>query len=400
LVAVGQHDKAGKGVTLRELPDSYDAMLAICSDLDATPDAVVYADIMRFLNTTTESSMGRGVGLEVGNSIYFDVRQPGFSYWSTDDEGRAMLVALMRSGHIDCLHSFGELATTRAHAIRALAELRRNACELEVWVDHARAPTNVGADYETNQGDVPGAPAYHADLTLEYGVRFVWRGRVTSAIGHGVAGRRRLHPNASVRTRATEAAKRALGRLGNEKYRPHAQNRLLWTIDLRDGAPVLEFMRTNWHPGGLSARAASGVGLGEVLADRALESLVRCNGIGVLYTHMGKLDGARRFDTATCAALRRLAERERSGEILVTTTRRLLGYVNARSRVHWTVTHEDGAVVIAVDARDLPHKDLDGLTFEADRPITRLEVKDGDVVTGQGTRTLSIPWRRLAFPSW
>ena len=57
---------------------------------------------------------GPGVGLEVGNSIYFDMPPGQFAYWNTDDAGRAMVRALIRSGHIDCLHSFGDLATTRA----------------------------------------------------------------------------------------------------------------------------------------------------------------------------------------------------------------------------------------------------------------------------------------------
>ena len=107
-------------------------MLAICSDLDETPDQHVFFETMRYLNTTEASSLGRGIGLEVGNSIYFDMPQGQFSYWNTDDEGRAMIRSLIQSGHIDCLHSFGDLATTRKHAERAWYELSRNNCKLEV----------------------------------------------------------------------------------------------------------------------------------------------------------------------------------------------------------------------------------------------------------------------------
>jgi hypothetical protein len=48
-------------------------MLAIRSDLDGTPDRHVYWEIMRFLNTTETTAMGPGVGLEVGNSTFFDM---------------------------------------------------------------------------------------------------------------------------------------------------------------------------------------------------------------------------------------------------------------------------------------------------------------------------------------
>src|SRR5437773_8649341 len=90
----------------------YKAALAICSDLDETPDAETYFELMRFLNTTEETSMGHGVGLEVGNSIYFDMLPGHFSYWNTDEQNRAKIRTLIRSGHIDCLHSYGDLAAT------------------------------------------------------------------------------------------------------------------------------------------------------------------------------------------------------------------------------------------------------------------------------------------------
>jgi hypothetical protein len=50
------------GAQLRLLPYPYWAMLAICSDLDETPDRHVYWRIMRFLNTTEETAMMPGLG--------------------------------------------------------------------------------------------------------------------------------------------------------------------------------------------------------------------------------------------------------------------------------------------------------------------------------------------------
>ena len=106
-------DQATANVRLRRFPYPYRAMLAICSDLDETPDRHVYWETMKFLNTTEETTMGSGVGLEVGNSIYFDMPPDQFAYWNTDDAGREMVRSLIQSGHIDCLHSYGDLATTR-----------------------------------------------------------------------------------------------------------------------------------------------------------------------------------------------------------------------------------------------------------------------------------------------
>src|ERR1041384_8309311 len=80
------------------IPRPYRGMLAICSDLDETPDAETYFELMRFLNTTEETSMGTGVGLEVGNSMYFDMPAGHFSYWNATEVEREKIRALIRSG--------------------------------------------------------------------------------------------------------------------------------------------------------------------------------------------------------------------------------------------------------------------------------------------------------------
>ncbi|MDH3514699.1 MAG: hypothetical protein OEM83_07520, partial [Gammaproteobacteria bacterium] len=176
--------------TVRAFPYPYRAMLAICSDLDETPDRHVYREIMRYLNTTETTMMGEGVGLEVGNSIYFDMPPDQFAYWNTDDAGREMVRQLIKSGHIDCFHSYGDMAVTRRHAGIALEELARHDCRMQVWIDHGTAPTNFGSDIMQGHGDEPGSPVFHADLTCQHGVEYVWRGRVTSVIGQDA--RRRL----------------------------------------------------------------------------------------------------------------------------------------------------------------------------------------------------------------
>lgn len=316
---------------MSRFPAPYSAALAICSDLDETPDAETYFELMRFLNTKEETTMGAGVGLEVGNSIYFDMPPGHFSYWNTTDENRAKIRALVKSGHIDCLHSFGDLAATRAHAERALRELEAHGCRLSVWVDHSKAPTNFGSDIMHGHGDEPGHPAYHADLTLAHGIRYVWRGRVTSVIGQdrpvslsGIADAR--HPLASLKTLGKEAFKQVLARCGSVKYRMHARNALLRPVRLRDNAgAVHEFLRCNPHWGGVSS-CDTGHGIASVLNDRFLGRLARRRGACILYTHFGKLDGGRKFSPETVQAFRNLA-RWAEERIMVTTTSRLLGCV-------------------------------------------------------------------------
>lgn len=398
--------------SVRPHPYPYRASLAICSDLDETPDRRVYEEIARYLNTGSATAMGPGLGLEVGNTIYFDMPDDQFAYWNTDDAGRELLRALVRAGFVDCFHSFGDLATTRAHAGRALDELARHGCRIEVWIDHARAVTNLGADIMGGQGDVPGAAAYHADLTRAFGVAYVWRGRVTSVVGQDAPRRlagivQRGHVASSTRTMAKELAKGLLARAGSAKYAMHRGNAVLREVTLRDGGRVREFLRCNPHWAAVD-EGETADGLAEVLVPPMLDRLERSGGACVLYTHLGKIrDRARPFGPATCAALERLAERSRSERILVTTTRRLLGQRRAVAEARvGTVPGPDGALRVDLTYAG-PPADLDGFTvYVADPARSRLFVNGTEAPRTHahpqdhtGRPSLSLPRPRLVYPA-
>ena len=384
-------------------------MLAICSDLDETPDQHVYFDTMRYLNTTRGTSMGRGIGLEVGNSIYFDMPPGQFSYWNTDDEGRAMIRNLIQSGHIDCLHSFGDLATTRKHAERALDELSRNNCALDVWVDHATAPTNFGRDIMQGHGDIEEAEAYHADLSTEYGIRYVWLGRVTSVIGQDVQRRlsgiwNRKHPIISTGTLLKEYAKGLLAYWGNRKYAMHGSNQVMREVQLRSGQRVCEFMRSSPHWGGVSYSDGAD-GLAEVLTEDVLSRLVEHGGVCILYTHLGKFGGREPFSGAVKNALRLLASYS-TDKILVTTTSRLLNYCRVTRDLQLSASVQGEHLAIELLTKE-NEENLAGLTiYTPDPEKTHVTINGCEIANLQhnapdqnGQPTVSLPWPRLAFPA-
>jgi hypothetical protein len=342
-----------------------------------------------------------------------------FAYWNTDDAGRVMIRALIRSGHIDCLHSYGDLAVSRAHAGKALVELNRLDGRLEVWIDHAVAPSNFGADIMRGSGDVPSSPVYHADLTCDYGIRFVWRGRVTSVIGQDA--RRSLagvfqsrHPWRSSVTLGKEWMKGVLGRYGSVKYAVHAPNAVCCPGRLRDGRSVIEFLRSNPYWGGVE-HAATADGIASVLTRNTLNCLVAREGCCILYAHLGKIHGYEEpFHSRTQAALALLAEYFHSGRILVTTTRRLLGYLHTARQCEAHMFHRGDQSHIQIDS---PHSaiqrighpgtpDLDGMTFYVQQPDPMRVFVNGQEVTEiqrnppdhTGRSSISLPWRRLSFP--
>jgi hypothetical protein len=409
-------------VELARYPYPYRAVIAVCSDLDETPNRTVYRQIMRFLNTTDQTPMGPGVGLEVANSIYFMMPTDQFSYFGTDDGGREMARALMHSGHIDCLHSYGNHARGRRDAERVLSELVRHRCQLRVWVDHSTAPTNFGPDIMRGSGDVPGSASYHADLTTAYGIRYVWRGRTTSLTGQDAPVTLRslkvildpTHPVGSARTAVKQAVKVWLGRLSHARWELHAANRVCRPSRLRDGRPVWEFLRSNPHWAG-SGIGATADGIASVLTQRFLDLLVQREAACVLYTHLGKVkDPYCPFGERTQAAFRRLAAMHERGAIHVTTTHRLLRYLTVRDSVRFAVSRLPGRTAIVIQSVEDPvcgsydpsPADVIGLTFVMDR-CDEAEVSlrsglplDCDVIQ-DGPRTIaSVRWPRLALPGY
>jgi hypothetical protein len=397
-------------VRARKFPYPYRSMLAICSDLDETPDRRVYGEIMRYLNTTENTAMGQGVGLEVGNTIYFDMPPGQFAYWNTDDAGRELVRSLIRSGHIDCMHSYGDLATTRSHVERAVEELARHDCRLQVWVDHGTATSNFGADIMQGGGDLEGSAVYHADLTYDYGIRYVWRGRVTSVIGQDVP--RRLggvwsarHPMGSMLTVGKEFAKGVVARFGNIKYEKHVSNRLMWPSQLRSRHPVTEFLRFNPYWGGVG-KGATAEGIAHVLVKPVLDTLVGREAVGVLYTHLGKIRNPDEpFADATRRAFRLLARYAADGHILVATTRRLLGYCHAMESARTTSGRQGEWDVVHVTVPD-GAGEADGMTWYVRDPskarvflngveIDRVQRNPADHT---GMPSVSIPRARLDYP--
>lgn len=377
-------------------------MLAICSDLDETPDLESYLTLSKYLNTREETAIGRGLGLETGNTIYFDMAPGEFSYWNTSDAGRAAIHALIRSGHIDCFHSFGDLASTRAHATRALDALAKNECQLPVWVDHAIAPTNLGPDIMLGHGDETGAVSYHADLTLAHGVRYVWLGRVSSCMGQDApysiaTGLSQVRDRRSLLNTLKDASKVGRGAIGDPKYALHWGNHLTRPFVLRDGQKVTEFMRCNPHPYGVSV-GDDAEGLGSALQPVSIRRLIDREGWCVLYTHLGKnLSGKELLSSQTRKSLEELSQQHGRGEILVTTTTRLLDY-NALIR---NVTYTMKGNCLVIDSHGV---DPSGLTFYGLQPGQQIVLNDLPIqpqwnpADHTARPSCSVPFKRLSYP--
>jgi hypothetical protein len=103
-------------IRLKTFPYTYKAALDINSDLDGTHTFEEFLEIQRFLNTKEGTSMGRGIGLEIGNSfwMYSGSSDDKFTYFkslTTFPSGSAPIIRdFIKSGYIDVMHSYGNFS--------------------------------------------------------------------------------------------------------------------------------------------------------------------------------------------------------------------------------------------------------------------------------------------------
>jgi hypothetical protein len=414
-------------VALRKFPYPYKAAFTIANDIDETETLEEFLDIQKFLNTTGATSMGPGVGLELATSCFMF---PGetmnrFAYFSERPCDRTVITRFIRAGYIDALHSWGSGFKDRRSAELAVAELRRQQLKLFVWSNHANNRSNFGnwrAGY--GPGDDPGSVYYHADITIPYGVKYVWLGSSTWMVGQAtpiapiafLGSYDRAFPFDSFVNLSEALAKHVLSVFGlwRSRYALHASNDLVQPVTLDDGRRVYQFHRYENHFGGIG-RGAFAHTMHYDLSPRVITRLVDAAGYGILYAHFGENAGCPQpICSETRDALRYLSEKYRNGEVYVTTTAKLLTYYTTHKYLTWHVEKRGHDTVIIIDRVDDPvfgafvpeAGDLQGMTFYVpsarnarvfvgDREVRPIQANPADQT---GRESVSVPKTYLTFP--
>ena len=376
-------------VSLRPFPYPFRAALAICNDPDSLT-AESFRRLHRFLMSDEETEWGPGLGLDIGGAFFmfrspdspnsFTVFDRLTNHITADGE---FIVECARRGILDVLHTYG-CFTDPGHFTRGLAETALEALtsygvNIETWTNHGPSTNTQCIGTLHGQGDLPGAPGYHADLTVGYGVRWFWTGaEITDRVALDAA---------------QPAARFAHARsLANTRTRANPLS-LVETHRLRDGRQVRRFYRY----GALGPRTPVLEDLPRQLSDRALNALVEAAGYAIVYQHLA----VRRvrpgygpsayapvdpkwFAAPELAALRRLSERFHAGELWVAPTTHLLRYREQHHGLSWTARRERDrrVIVIRLDAPADPARDLAGITFYCDRPeSTDIQLEsDGELI--------------------
>ena len=255
------------------------------------------------------------------------------------------------------MHSYGKKKDfIREDAVRALQELYKHGCKVEVWIDHTKSKDNLGDDVTFGLGDHPESKAYHADLTLAYGIKFAWLGRVTMITGQAAPLTIESfsgifdydHPMNSIINISKEFAKNVFGIFGNKKYAMHKKNDLVKITQLNDGQKIYEFMRFDNHWKGVGYGADAN-GLAHSISKKVIDQLKRKEGYMIVYTHLGKnAQSSQPIPRETQNALRRLARESEFGNIWVTRASRLLNYYIRHRYLNWSYQIKNNEINIHI----------------------------------------------------
>ena len=415
-----------KSVSLRKFPYPYVSALAICSDIDQTGSFEEFATIQKFLNSNEETIYGPGLGLEIGNSYWFYndcydeiitaedsllPRDEGISIFSgttdTLNDFAPELMKLIKTGYIDCLHSYGHFGRegfNRELAERATALIQSESLQVDIYINHGASGTNFQniGDASWCYGDNVESPYYHTDLTISCGIKFFWRGQLTHCIGQ------------DSRFSFLNNLKQIYEYFQDIRYTEldfEHDNGLVHLFQLDDGTKLFEFARyiNPWgkYPDAVENNFALQLGPSQV------DQLINNEGYMIFYTHFGRNSGPPYLTGPTIEALQYIKEKNAGGELMVSTTSKLLNYYVHHKYLHWHSWENADTIFVQIDnianeveGRFIPtEKQLEGVTFyvpenhkillyagETLLPISY----NGKDETGQNS--VSVRWRSLSLP--
>lgn len=417
-----------RDVQLRHMPYPFKGALAICNDIDdSSPELFTLSH--QILSTTLETPQGKGLGLEIGDSMFVWTYNPqAVSLLNADNtptRWSKALTALCQSGWIDCLHGLGDFNRTegfdREQAKIAYRFLTERGIRIPIWTNHGNTQ-NVQNFYARHRpsciGDLPGHPAYHHDLAAAYGISAYWWHELKNYPLSCAKPDFQHHQQLLWENRLKNLAKLLLGQW-NRRIDSRILTRLALPVQLRSGRKIWAFTRYNADAGGhIWKRNPGRHTLAHQLSESFLEQLKRQQGYAIVYTHFAKPrweKGRPIFETENMQALKRLKEYQRRGDILVATTHRLLSYWVRSHFLEWESTTIEGNPAIRITGINdpvhgwyLPREDeLMGLSFYCQKPDktrvylgnTRLDSFLRFDEDFSGKPGIHFPWRALKPPA-
>lgn len=415
-------------VELRKFPYPFKAAFTIASDVDDTDSKEELIHIH-----TKISNKKIGYGLDMGDSFWmyneqrelmkdstYDIHSfherfsgptpfLGLSLFdglsSNESEFAEIIKGYIQKGSIDALHSFGQFANNtfkRQYAQNAIKYLQENNIQIDVWIQHGgHENTNNVGPWPWQLGDNPLTKEYHTDLTVNYGIKFYWTGQMTHCIGQDG----NFNFESSFK-KIFEWLQDFYINNGSPIY--EHDNELIHVLTLDDGQKVFDFVRyiNRWGKYEITDEP----NLRFQLNPEILDLLIENEGYLIQYTHLGANYGYPYLSYYTIKLLEYAKTKQDSGELMVSTTSKLLNYYVHRKYLNWNYKIENEKLSInienisnEVEGTFVPTtKDLEGITFYVPEDLTyEIYLKDKRIdfvinpIDYDGRKSISIKWNHL-----
>lgn len=402
-------------ISLRKFPYPFKAAFSICCDCDDIASLDTFLVVMDYFNCNTITELGKGLGLEVGNSFWFfnESTSNQLSYFKSFSKVETSFAPICRelckSGHLDIMHTFGNFdnnSFSRKFAEIAINELIKHDLKIQTWVNHGGNSQNVG--YLNNcLGSIPGTSEYHIDLCREYGLRYFCTMFLTHIIGQD-----------ALPTFNVQFMNILQKILMKTKYRRFKfpifdlKNRLMVKTILQDGNNIWDFQRFINSWGGKKEHNL--YDLCFQIKSQNINRLLKNEGFLILYTHIfDGLSSIEEFPLLVKKNMQYIAYLNKCGKLLVCTTTRLLKYNEIIKNLQYKIIKQKDEIKILINEtiNTLNEKyhiypsDLNGLTFYCDYPEkvsiflgNRIQHTQINTKDRLGKRSVSIPWLPLEYP--
>jgi hypothetical protein len=380
---------------VRRWPYPYSAGVSVSNDAEFL-NAEVLDTLLKYINTTENTSLGQGLGLSLSSSLFFFGLGESCSIFSGIDinsretEWATRAKELIEAKLIDTNHAFGDFDSSssfvRGHAERAYNWLNKFNLKLPVYSNHGGTNNrqNVGKDATYHEGDVASSPAYHVDLFGANGVEFVWTDSmsyesfpVTHPIVPSVAPltAQSVAPGLLAQTRRWigEIASGRRAKLEEQNASPVPQMpsvRIITT--LQDGRSIEGLRRLR----ATGANAPNVSSFFNQVRNLLTASLYEDNGAAIIYQHFGvlyrenghcvptTLPALKENVAGFLSAWRLLAREVHEGRLWMPRLATFLAYVRAVESVTLQ-SSPDGQISIETKHPGVSKEDLDGLTLYA-----------------------------------
>jgi len=380
---------------------------------------------MKYFNTSQHTKIGKGLDLEIGNTFWFYHNKKNnlqqFSYFdglSTNySEYKPKLLELLRSGHLDCLHTYGDFNEGGGFELKlaeiAVNELVKNNLKIKVWIGHGDQYNVQNYENFIKNGKPKKYDHYH--LFKDIGIEFMWHGNtsITEIIGQdrkvnffepyikSTVGKYSKQSFIKKLTKNLISNLQKYSGITLFDYIFNGNNNSLNKFVLHNGYEVDIFRRFgSWeddHP----------LNLPNVINKYNLDKLVNYEGVTFFYNHLGKRKSIEKnlYHKNTIESFELLKEYNSINKIFITTTYRLLTYLRTRKKLKYKSYWKNGCINIEILNSDIYEKEIEGITFYTPYPFkTFVFYKNKRLIIEKnspdftGKKSVTIKWNKLEYP--